>query len=200
MPLLGVCLGIQLFAKAEGSAVYPLPGSPEIGWVPVELTEAAADDPVFGSLPRGFDAFGWHYYTYDVPERADVMVTGPRCNQAFRLGERAWGIQFHAEVTLETVRMWLDDKDDFPLDLDRDARSSADRFDWMYSAEELAEWVEPLAELAGRSQEVYALMNNNKSDYAPRSAQILRGLLDEHGIEATGGVEPPMTGQLQLGL
>ena len=51
VPLLGVCLGIQLFAKAEGSAVYPLPGGPEIGWVPVELTEAAADDPVFGSLP-----------------------------------------------------------------------------------------------------------------------------------------------------
>ena len=51
VPLLGVCLGIQLFAKAEGSAVYPLAGGPEIGWVPVELTEAAADDPVFGSLP-----------------------------------------------------------------------------------------------------------------------------------------------------
>jgi len=82
----------------------------------------------------------------------------------------------------------------------RNARSSADRFDWMYSAEELAEWVEPLAELAERSEEVYALMNNNRSDYAPRSAQILRGLLDEHGIEATGGVEPPETGQLQLGL
>ena len=68
----------------------------------------------------------------------------------------------------------------------------------MYSAEELAEWVEPLAELARRSQEAYALMNNNKSDYAPRSAQILRGLLDEYGIEATGGVEPPRTGQLEF--
>jgi len=82
----------------------------------------------------------------------------------------------------------------------RDAKSSADRFDWMYSAEELAEWVEPLAELAERSQQVYALMNNNRSDYAPRSAEILRELLDEHGIEATGGVEPPPTGQLQLGM
>jgi uncharacterized protein YecE (DUF72 family) len=70
----------------------------------------------------------------------------------------------------------------------------------MYSAEELAEWVEPLAGLAERSEEVYALMNNNKSDYAPRSAQILRGLLDEHGIPTTGGAEPPETGQLQLGV
>jgi uncharacterized protein YecE (DUF72 family) len=78
--------------------------------------------------------------------------------------------------------------------------TSADRFDWMYSAEELAEWVEPLAELAGRSDEVYALMNNNRADYAPRSAQILRRLLDEREIPAAGAVEPPETGQLQLGL
>ena len=61
------------------------------------------------------------------------MVTGPRCNQAFRLGERAWGIQFHAEVTLETVRMWLDDKDEFPLDLDRDAL-------WAETQARIGEW------------------------------------------------------------
>ena len=80
----------------------------------------------------------------------------------------------------------------------RNAKSSAERFDWMYSAEELAEWVEPLAGLAERSDEVYALMNNNRADYAPRSATILRGLLDERGIPATGGLEPPKTGQLEL--
>jgi GMP synthase (glutamine-hydrolysing) len=120
VPMLGVCLGIQLIAKAEGAAVYPLPGGPEIGWVPVELTDAAASDPVFGRLPASFDAFGWHYYTYDVPAGAEEMVRGPRCNQAFRLGEAAWGIQFHAEVTLETVHTWLADKDEFPLDLDRE--------------------------------------------------------------------------------
>ena len=76
--------------------------------------------------------------------------------------------------------------------------SVAERFDWMYSAEELGEWVEPLRELADKADEVYAFMNNNRDDFAPRSAQILRGLLDEHGIEATGGVEPPQTGQLDL--
>ena len=78
--------------------------------------------------------------------------------------------------------------------------SSADRFDWMYSREELAEWVEPLAELAGEAEEVYALFNNNNADYAPRSARILRTLLDERELPATGAVEPPETGQLQLGL
>ena len=80
----------------------------------------------------------------------------------------------------------------------RNAKSSAERFDWMYSAEELAEWVEPLAGLAERTDEVYALMNNNRADYAPRSATVLRLLLDEHGIPATGGLEPPKTGQLEL--
>jgi uncharacterized protein YecE (DUF72 family) len=82
----------------------------------------------------------------------------------------------------------------------RGARTSAERFDHMYTEDELAEWVEPLAGLADRSDEVYALMNNNRADYAPRSATILRNLLDEQGILATGGLEPPETGQLRLGV
>jgi uncharacterized protein YecE (DUF72 family) len=68
-------------------------------------------------------------------------------------------------------------------------KTSAERFDWLYDREELEEWVEPLAELSGRSEEVYAMMNNNRYDYAPQSAQLLRGLLDEREIPATGGVE-----------
>jgi len=119
VPLFGVCLGAQLIAKAEGAAVYPVADLPEIGWVPVELTEAAASDPVFGRLPERFDSFNWHYYTYDVPAGAVELARSPRCNQAFRLGEAAWGIQCHAEVTLETVRLWLKDKDELPGDIDR---------------------------------------------------------------------------------
>ena len=119
VPMLGVCLGIQLFAKAEGAAVYPLADGPEIGWFPVELTAAAAGDPLFARLPARFDAFGWHYYTYDLPERAEELGRSARCNQALRLGENAWGVQFHPEVTLEIVESWLDDEDDFPADLDR---------------------------------------------------------------------------------
>jgi len=118
VPLLGVCLGIQLLAKAGGAAVYPLPDGPEIGWVPVELTEQAASDAILSRLPSSFDAFGWHYYTYDLPAGAEELARSAHCNQAFRLGDAAWGIQFHAEVTLETVRGWLADKDEFPLDLD----------------------------------------------------------------------------------
>jgi uncharacterized protein YecE (DUF72 family) len=82
----------------------------------------------------------------------------------------------------------------------RNARSSAERFDHMYTEEELAEWVEPLGRLAGEAEEVYALMNNNRDDFAPRSAQILRGLLDEAGIPAVGGLEPARDPQLDLGV
>jgi GMP synthase (glutamine-hydrolysing) len=119
VPTLGVCLGIQLIAKAVSAPVYPLADGPEIGWLPVERTEAASSDPLFSRLPSSFDAFAWHYYTYDLPACAVELARSARCNQGFRLGDAAWGIQFHAEVTLETVRSWLADKEDFPLDLDR---------------------------------------------------------------------------------
>jgi uncharacterized protein YecE (DUF72 family) len=77
-------------------------------------------------------------------------------------------------------------------------KTSAERFDWMYGRDELEEWVEPLSELAAQAEEVYAMFNNNRYDYAPRSAQLLRGLLDEAGLEARGGHEPEGK-QLRLG-
>lgn len=69
--------------------------------------------------------------------------------------------------------------------------SAADRFDWMYSGEELAEWVAPTRRLTEQADEVYALFNNNRDDFAPRSAVIFRGLLDEAGVPATGGIDLP---------
>jgi uncharacterized protein YecE (DUF72 family) len=71
------------------------------------------------------------------------------------------------------------------------AERSSQRFDWMYSEEELAEWVDRLGQLASEAGEVYAMFNNNRDDFAPRSAMLLRGLLDEAGIPAAGGIEPP---------
>jgi uncharacterized protein YecE (DUF72 family) len=71
------------------------------------------------------------------------------------------------------------------------AERSSQRFDWMYSEEELAEWLDDLGRLSREAEEVYALFNNNRDDFAPRSAVILRGLLDRAGIPAAGGIEPP---------
>jgi uncharacterized protein YecE (DUF72 family) len=70
---------------------------------------------------------------------------------------------------------------------------AADRFDWLYSEDELAEWIEPFQRLTEEADEVYAMFNNNRDDFAPRSAQILRGLLDEAGVPAAGGIEPEPT-------
>ena len=106
VPLLGVCLGAQLVAKACHAAVYAA-SEPEIGWHPVELTEAAADDPLFSRLPERFDAFQWHYYTYDLPAGADELARSEACTQAFRVGDAAWGIQFHAEVTRRQIEAWM---------------------------------------------------------------------------------------------
>jgi len=68
-PVLGVCLGSQLLARAAGANVFRSPES-EVGWVPVELTDAAATDPVAASLPERFDAFEWHHYTHELPSGA----------------------------------------------------------------------------------------------------------------------------------
>lgn len=73
----------------------------------------------------------------------------------------------------------------------RNAPTSGERFDWLYSQDELREWVEPLAGLAAHSEEAYAMFNNNRQDFAPRGARLLRRLLDGAGIPASGGIEHP---------
>ena len=106
VPVLGVCLGAQLLAKAAHARVYAAEDS-EIGWYEVELTDAAGEDPVFGALPERFDAFQWHYYTYGVPAGGVELARSALCTQAFRLGESVWGVQFHPEVTGPQVESWL---------------------------------------------------------------------------------------------
>jgi GMP synthase-like glutamine amidotransferase len=104
-PMLGVCLGSQLIARAAGAQVFRAE-EPEVGWVRVELTEAAAADPVAAALPHRFDAFQWHHYTHGLPEGAVELARSRVCTQAYRLGA-AWGVQFHPEVRGEQVESWL---------------------------------------------------------------------------------------------
>jgi GMP synthase (glutamine-hydrolysing) len=106
VPLLGVCLGGQLLAKAAGAHVGPSP-EPERGFVQAELCDEAAGDPLFGQLPREFDVFSMHEYAFHVPEGAVELARSSVCSQAFRLGERAWGVQFHPEIRLEQIAEWV---------------------------------------------------------------------------------------------
>jgi GMP synthase-like glutamine amidotransferase len=118
VPLMGVCLGGQLVAKALHGHVRRLP-SPEIGWAEVALTTEAAGDPVFGGLPERFLSFQWHLYHFELPEGAVALARNDRCLQAFRAGEATWGIQFHAEVRRASVLHWIrssDPGEDGPLD------------------------------------------------------------------------------------
>lgn len=104
-PVLGVCLGAQLVAEAAG-ATPRRAARPEIGWHQVELAPAADDDPLLRELPRRLHAFEWHSYEFPLPPGAVALGSSAVCLQAFRTG-RAWGVQFHAEVTEQTVATWL---------------------------------------------------------------------------------------------
>ncbi len=110
LPLMGVCLGGQLLAKALHGHVRRMP-SPEIGWAEVTLTPEAATDPVFAGLPGQFLSFQWHLYHFELPEGAVVLARNDRCLQAFRAGEAAWGIQFHAEVGHSSILHWISSSD-----------------------------------------------------------------------------------------
>src|SRR5215210_2677179 len=116
-PLFGVCLGAQLLARAAGAEVLAAP-EPEIGWLPVELTDAGRDDPVTRALPERFDAFQWHEYTHGLPAGAEELARSAVCIQAFRLGN-AWGVQFHPEVHGEQVESWLEEEPSGPPDAER---------------------------------------------------------------------------------
>lgn len=108
-PLLGVCLGSQLLAEAAGARVGPLPGGPEVGWHDVRRV---ADDPVLGALPSTFRALEWHGYRAELPPGAVELARNGVGLQAFRLdGRPAWGIQFHAEATRETLGRWIADEE-----------------------------------------------------------------------------------------
>ena len=118
-PVLGVCLGVQLLARAAGAPVTRMSGGPEIGWYPVDLTDDGVADPVVGSLPLRFEALQWHHYTYGVPAGAVELARSDSCTQAFRLGDACWGVQFHPEVTAKQLADWIVDAEDPPPDPDR---------------------------------------------------------------------------------
>jgi GMP synthase (glutamine-hydrolysing) len=105
-PFFGACLGVQLLAVSLGGEVGP-GAAPEVGLLPVFLTEAAAGDPVFAELPRELLTRQWHGDTFSLPDGAVLLASSPAYpNQAFRWGRCAYGVQFHLELSREMAEEW----------------------------------------------------------------------------------------------
>lgn len=106
-PVLGICLGAQLIADVLGGPVTRN-AETEIGWWPLTLNEAGRRDPLFAGFPEQFTAFHWHGDTFAIPPGAQHLMSSAGCvNQAFSLGRRVVGIQFHLEVTAADAQVWL---------------------------------------------------------------------------------------------
>jgi len=106
LPVLGICLGAQLLAKALGAEVYRNP-VPELGWAPVWRTEAGHRDPLLGHLRDPEVVMHWHEETFDLPAGATWLAYSEACrHQAFRFGSTAYGLQFHLEATPEMISAW----------------------------------------------------------------------------------------------
>ncbi len=107
IPYLGICLGSQMLARAMDREVFPA-GVRELGFNALHPSSEAAADPIGAVLRDGDMVFHWHEDTFELPEEAAILATGDEVHlQAFRIGELAWGLQFHFEVDRPELERWL---------------------------------------------------------------------------------------------
>ncbi len=104
--VLGICLGAQLLGQALGAGA-PRLATPELGWLQIELTDAGADDVLLGPLAPACEVFQWHDYGCELPENAVPLARSEHApQQAYRVGDAVWAIQFHIEVDADSVEAW----------------------------------------------------------------------------------------------
>ncbi|MEB3368362.1 type 1 glutamine amidotransferase [Saccharopolyspora mangrovi] len=107
VPVLAICLGAQLLAAATGGQVRKIRNGPEVGTLLVAKRDSAAEDPLLGPLPLTPDVLQFHNDEFSLPPAAQLLASSPKCdNQAFRLGECAYGLQFHIETSPDVVLEW----------------------------------------------------------------------------------------------
>jgi len=107
IPYLGICLGGQLLASALEAPVTRHHIT-EIGFYEVQLTDEGKNDPLFQGLPGYQQVIHWHEDTFGLPHGAVRLATSENTvNQAFRFGRRAYGLQYHIEVTPDIFDIWF---------------------------------------------------------------------------------------------
>ena len=118
LPMLGICLGSQLIAKASDAKVRK-GAKKEIGWYELNLTTMSRQDAVFKCFPEKITVFQWHGDTFDIPEGAvHIAGSGLFPNQAYRVSDKTYGLQFHLEVTGKIIRQWISEYKDELSSLD----------------------------------------------------------------------------------
>ncbi len=107
LPILGICLGGQLLARALGKRVFQNPVA-EVGWFPLELTEAGRADRILPAASENPTVYHYHFETFEIPDGATCLARSAGCErQAYKLNDRTYGLQFHPEADHQLLTEWM---------------------------------------------------------------------------------------------